>query len=86
MLLIVHIFIPRNESSLEVLVAHLGQITVSNQILSGWELRDDISVPLGSTKVARYSVQVHHVNLNSLNLEKKLQRRSEMHNESNKWG
>ena len=67
---------PRNESSLEVLVAHLGQITVSNQILSGWELRDDMSVPLGSTKVARYNVQVHHVNLNSLNLEKKLQRRS----------
>ena len=67
---------PRNESSLEVLVAHLGQITVSNQLLSGWDLRDDPSVPLGSTKVARYNVQVHHVNLNSLNLETKLQRKS----------
>ena len=67
---------PRNESSLEVLVAHLGQIRVSNEILSGWQLRDDPSAPLGSTKVERYSIQVHHVNLNSLNLEKKLGRRS----------
>ena len=63
---------PRNESSLEVLVAHLGQINVSNQIMSGWDLRDEPGVPLGSSKLVRYNVQVQHVNLNSLNLEKKL--------------
>ena len=67
---------PRNEASLEVLVSHLGQITVSNQILSGWDLRDDPSVPLGSTRVERFNIHINHVNINSLNLEKKLSRRS----------
>ena len=63
---------PRSESSLEVLVAHLGQIHVSNTIMSGWDLRDEPGVPLGSSKLVRYNIQVQHVNLNSLNLEKKL--------------
>ena len=67
---------PRNETSKEVLVAHLGQITVSNQILSGWEVRDDPTVPLGTSKLTRYNIQVHHVNLNSLNLQQKLDRKS----------
>ena len=67
---------PRNEASKEVLVAHLGQITVSNQILSGWEVAEDPSVPLGTSKLTRYNIQVHHVNLNSLNLQQKLDRKS----------
>ena len=67
---------PRNEASKEVLVAHLGQITVSNQILSGWEVAEDPSVPLGTSKLTRYNIQVSHVNLNSLNLQQKLYRKS----------
>ena len=51
---------PRKESSLEVLVAHLGRITLSNQILSGWELKDDLSLPLGTSRVTRYNVQVNN--------------------------
>ena len=67
---------PRNEASKEVLVAHLGQITVSNQILAGWEVAEDPSVPLGTSKLTRYNIQVSHVNLNSLNLQQKLDRKS----------
>ena len=69
---------PRSESSLEVLVAHLGQITVSNQILSGCDLRDEPGLPLGSSKLVRYNVQVQHVNLSSINLERKLQKETLM--------
>ena len=67
---------PRNEASLEVLVAHLGQITVSNQVLTGWQAQDDHSLPPGTSKVDRYNIHVHHINLTSLNLESKLKKKN----------
>ena len=39
---------PRNEASLEVLVAHLGQITVSNQVQTGWDAQYDHPLPCPS--------------------------------------
>ena len=65
---------PRMETSLEVLVAHLGKITVRNALLEHMDGEEEW--PPGTSKVERFSIQIHHINLTSLNLETKLKMKS----------
>ncbi len=67
---------PRNEASLEVLVAHLGRISLTNQRLKGWDL-EAAHVPGDATEVDRYSITINSVNLNSLNILAKLESKSQ---------
>ena len=52
---------PRNEASLEVRVPHLGQITVSNQVLTWWQAQDDHSLPSGTYKVVQHPCSSHQL-------------------------
>ena len=70
------IVFPRNESSLEVLVAHLGQITVKNEFLHSFQVCEDPSFPNETSRVDRYNIQVHRINVNSMNLESKFKKRN----------
>jgi hypothetical protein len=65
---------PRNEASLEVLVAHLGRISLTNQRLTAWDLLD--TLPQDTAEVDRYSITINSINLTSLNILAKLQPKS----------
>ena len=66
---------PRNEASLEVLVAHLGRISLTNQHLTGWDLE---AVAAGdASEVDRYNISINSVNLTSLNILAKLEPKSQ---------
>ena len=67
---------PRLETSLEVLVAHLGQITVRNSLIDHYDCEDLCSVGPGTAE--RFTIQVVKVNLTSLNLETKLKGQNAM--------
>ena len=73
---------PRNEASLEVLMAHLGRISLTNQRLRGWDLMAAAestahhAIPADATEVDRYSITISRVNLNSLNILHKLEPKS----------
>ena len=66
--------VPRHERSFEVLVAHLGEITVRNQTLLGGSTE-----PYGAAadRVDRYIVRVADMNLHSVNLIKKVAKRED---------
>ena len=63
--------VPRHERSFEVLVAHLGEITVRNQTISG-SAPADPGMPYNADRVDRYIVRVADMNLHSVNLIKKV--------------
>ena len=65
---------PRLETSLEVLVAHLGQITARNSLVQHSDCEDQCQLSGGSDLVERFTIQVVKVNLTSLNLETKLKK------------
>ena len=67
---------PRLETSLEVLVAHLGQITARNSLIRHSECEDQCQLPGGADLVERFTIQVVKVNLTSLNLGAKLNKGS----------
>jgi hypothetical protein len=65
---------PRRETSLEVLVAHLGCITITNSRLGCDDFKEEgEALQPGAAWIDRYSVRVHNVNLTSLSLEYQLQ-------------
>lgn len=63
--------IPRHERSFEVLVAHLGEISISNQIIQGYALQDEMGLPHDTQRVDRVEVTVTDMSLHSLNLIEK---------------
>ena len=68
--------VPRHERSFEVLVAHLGEITVRNQTFSG-SAQADPGMPYNADRVDRYIVRVADMNLHSVNLIKKVAKRED---------
>ena len=65
--------LPRHERSSEVLVAHLGMITVKNDILtSAHALQNEAHLPAGTTRVDRLSVKVKDMNVHSMDLVAKV--------------
>jgi hypothetical protein len=72
--------VPRHERSFEVLVAHLGEITVRNQKLTGragFMPGGDLTLPSNSERVDRYIVRVADMNVHSINLTKKVAKKEE---------
>ncbi|TRY62990.1 hypothetical protein TCAL_03981 [Tigriopus californicus] len=68
------IVIPRQEWSFEVLVAHLGEISVSNEIIQGYALQDEVGLPHDTQRADRVEVTVTDMSLHSLNLTEKYAR------------
>ena len=56
-------------------MAHPGGITVSNSVLEVEE-SEDCSLPPGPSRVESFSIQAHHINLISFDLENKLEKKS----------
>ena len=69
------IVVPRHERSYEVLVAHLGFITVQNEFIDDLSiLQNDLNLPPNSLKLDRVTVKVNDMNVHSLNLSEKIKK------------
>ena len=69
------VVVPRHERSFEVLVAHLGCITIQNEFTDDPAiLQNDPNVPPNSIKLDRVIVKVNDMNVHSLNLSEKIKR------------
>ena len=65
--------LPRHERSYDVLVAHLGFITIQNDLIDdSILLQDDPSMPPNSVKLDRIAVKVNDMNVHSLDLSDKI--------------
>ena len=73
--LVLETSVPVFPSCLEVLSAHQGGITISNSVLEVEE-SEDCSLPPGTSRVERFSIQAHHINMTTFNLENKLEKKS----------
>ena len=70
------VVIPRHEKSFDVLVAHLGQIIIQNELVDDpIVLQNDPNMPSNSTRLDKIIVKVNDMNIHSLNLSDKIKRR-----------
>ena len=68
--------VPRHERSFDVLVAHLGCITIHNEFTEDPSiLQNDPNVPPNSIKLDQLIVKVNDMNVHSLNLSEKVKRK-----------
>ena len=69
------IVVPRHERSFEVLVAHLGYITIKNEFIDDETiLQNDPNLPPNSLRLDRASVNINDINVHSLCLSEKIKR------------
>ena len=67
--------LPRHERSFEVLVAHLGFITIQNELIDDPVLlQDDPNLPPNSLKLDRIAIKVNDMNVHSLDLSEKIKK------------
>ena len=65
--------VPRHERSFEVLVGHLGEIRVRNEVITGNELMNEQLVVPDCERIDRVMIQIKDMNVHSLNLTEKFE-------------